>query len=117
MRDEELRRGIFLFNEARFFDAHEALEDVWRASPPAEKKFYQGLVQVAVAFHHHSTGNFVGMRSVLHRAAANLAPAPVDFADIDLKPLLESIDRWLIAMEQMHPRPPLPRMQQISSKR
>ena|ERR1700722_12264253 len=117
MSEEELRRGIVLFNEARFFDAHEALEDVWRVSPPAEKKFFQGLVQVAVAFHHHSTGNFIGMRSVLHRAARNLAPAPADFAGIDLKPLLDSLDQWQIAMEEERPKPPLPRMKQIGRER
>jgi uncharacterized protein len=117
MSEEELRRGIVLFNEAKFFDAHEALEDVWRVSPPAEKKFFQGLVQVAVAFHHHSTGNFVGMRSVLHRAARNLAPAPADFAGIDLKPFLDSLDRWETAMEEKRPKPPLPRMEQICPER
>ena len=117
MSKKELRRGIDLFNEARFFDAHEALEDVWRAAAPAEKKYFQGLVQVAVAFHHHSTGNFVGMRSVLQRAAKNLAPAPADFAGIDLKRLLDSIACWQTAMDENHPKPPLPRMEQVKNFR
>jgi uncharacterized protein len=117
MSEGDLRRGFELFNEAKYFEAHEALEDVWRASPPAEKKFFQGLVQVAVAFHHHSTGNLVGMRSVLHRAAKNLAPAPADFAGIDLKRLLDSLGRWQIAIEQERPKPPLPQMEQIGPER
>ena len=45
----QYRQGVELFNRAAFFDAHEALEDVWRAAPLAEKKFLQGLIQVAVA--------------------------------------------------------------------
>ena len=53
-------RGIALFNHGEFFEAHEVLEDVWRAAPPGEKKFLQGLIQVAVSFHHRSTGNLIG---------------------------------------------------------
>ena len=55
MDSDQYLRGISLFNNAEFFDAHEALEDIWRAAPPENKKFLQGMVQVAVAFHHYST--------------------------------------------------------------
>jgi len=78
-----------LFNEAHFFDAHEILEDIWRAAPPENKKFVQGLVQVAVAFHHYSTGNRVGMRSVLERAVRNLREPSGTFGKIKLDILLE----------------------------
>ena len=36
---EACREGIELFNRAAFFDAHEALEDVWRAAPHRRKSF------------------------------------------------------------------------------
>jgi predicted metal-dependent hydrolase len=54
------REGIELFNAGEFFDAHEALEDVWREAGGAEKPFLQGLIQIAVALHHYSTANFAG---------------------------------------------------------
>src|SRR6201987_3609031 len=41
-------RGLELFNLTHFYDAHEVWEDVWRAAPAAEKKFLQGLIQIAV---------------------------------------------------------------------
>src|SRR3981081_3156347 len=63
--------ALDLFNRACFFDAHEVWEDVWRAAPPEEKKFLQGLIQIAVAFHHHSTGNIIGARSLLERGTRN----------------------------------------------
>ena len=107
----DLHNGIRLFNEAKFFDAHEALEDVWRESPSAEKKFFQGLVQVAVAFHHHSTGNLVGMRSVLKRAMGNLEKCPANFHEVDVDQLLDSLAQWRDAMDNNAPSPDLPRMQ------
>ena len=73
------REGIELFNRAAFFDAHEALEDVWRAAPQPEKKFLQGLIQVAVAMHHHGNRNSAGARSVLRRAFRNLSLYPEGF--------------------------------------
>ena len=103
-------RGISLFNNAEFFDAHEALEDVWRAAPPKNKKFCQGLVQVAVAFHHYSTGNRVGMRSVLERAIRNLGEPPGDFGQIQLAALLQSLGEWREALDNGRPLPALPHM-------
>jgi uncharacterized protein len=103
-------RGINLFNNAKFFDAHEALEDIWRAAPTENKKFLQGLVQVAVAFHHYSTGNRVGMRSVLERAIRNLAEPSGSFGQIELPVLLESLTQWREALDNNSSLPALPRI-------
>src|ERR1700756_1860949 len=100
--------GIKLFNSAQFFEAHEVLEDVWRAAPTADKKFLQGLIQAAVAFHHHSTGNRVGARSLLTRARRNLSGYPDEFGGIDLTPLLKSLARWQEALEDGQSVSPLP---------
>jgi len=84
--------GIELFNSAQFFAAHEVWEDVWRAEVSGfRKKFLQGLIQIAVGLHHHSTGNLVGAASLLTRASRNLAAYPPDFAGIDLESLLEQV--------------------------
>jgi len=99
-----------LFNRCEFFDAHEALEDVWRAAPGPEKKFLQGLIQVAVALHHHSRGNSVGARSVLKRAFRNLSAYPKDFSGIHLSDLMNSIAEWQRALEQGTPVPPPPKI-------
>ncbi len=111
MSADGLRHGIRLFNEARFFEAHEVLEDVWRESAPAEKKFFQGLVQVAVAFHHHSTGNLVGMGSVLKRAMGNLKKCPANFHEADIEQLLDALAHWRDAMDHNLPVPEMPRIQ------
>jgi len=103
-------RGISLFNNAKFFDAHEALEDVWRAAPPENKKFLQGLIQVAVAFHHYSTGNRVGMRSVLERAVRNLGEPSGRFGQIQLPALLQSLSQWRDALDKNSALPALPRI-------
>ena len=109
---DQYQQGIRLFNEAKFFDAHEALEDVWRDAPAESKKFLQGLVQVAVAFHHYSTGNRVGMRSVLDRAIRNLGEPAGVFGQIQLAALLQSLAEWREALDNGSPLPALPRMKE-----
>jgi predicted metal-dependent hydrolase len=110
VESDQYLRGISLFNNEKFFDAHEALEDVWRAAPPENKKFLQGLIQVAVAFHHYSTGNRVGMRSVLERAIRNLAEPPGSFGQIQLTVLIQSLGQWRDALDNKSPFPSLPRI-------
>jgi len=96
----DFNRGVQLFNRAHFFDAHEVLEDVWRSVPrdqPSQvnlRRHLQGMVQLAVAFHHESTGNHVGARSVLARAIQNLNGAYSSFPDLDLDRLRADLVPW-----------------------
>jgi len=101
-------RGIALFNHGEFFEAHEVLEDVWRAAPPGEKKFLQGLIQVAVSFHHRSTGNLIGACSLLKRGCSNLSSYPGSYAGIDLDNLRESLASWDEALANGGHTPPMP---------
>jgi predicted metal-dependent hydrolase len=93
---EEFNRGLDLFNRAHFFDAHEVLEDVWRSVPGDQplRLHLQGVVQLAVAFHHESTGNLVGARSVLERALGNLNGAEHTLPNVDLERLRADLTPW-----------------------
>jgi uncharacterized protein len=106
-----LRHGVDLFNRGKFFAAHEALEDVWRAAGDDEKKFIQGLVQLAVAFHHYSTGNQRGMQSVMQRALNNLQVKADISSAIRLNPLMESLRTWREALDEGRMLPPLPQIE------
>lgn len=110
MSRDSYREGLLLFNQHSFFEAHEVLEDVWRAAPEPERKFLQGLIQVAVALHHHSRGNLVGCRSLLDRARRNLGTYPAEYGGVDLGALLQSVDRWREALHQGRPAPPFPQL-------
>ena len=84
-------RGIAHFNRGEFFAAHEELEDAWRAAQGDVRLFLQGLTQVAVALHHHSTGNVAGGTSVLARALRNLAGYPEHYGGIELERLRQDL--------------------------
>ena len=68
--------GIDLFNEGRFFECHEAWEEIWKRSDGEVKLFYQGLIQAAVAILHAQRGNLEGARSLYEKASAKLDNIP-----------------------------------------
>lgn len=103
------QRGVELLNHGEFFAAHEVLEDAWRDAPEPDRKFLQGLIQVAVAFHHRSRGNMVGFRSVLARACGNLSSYPDVYRRAHLAALLSNLEQWRVAVEDNPSTlPPLP---------
>ena len=108
---QRFREGIALFNAEEFFEAHEALEDVWRESTGNDRQFFQGLVQVAVGLHHYSTGNKVGAQSVLARALENLRGYPSHYSGIRLDSVRKDVARWPYALAQNHPAPPIPKIE------
>jgi predicted metal-dependent hydrolase len=98
----EFDRGVDLFNRGCFFEAHEVLEDIWRSVGRGEpaRRHWQGLVQLAVAFHHQSTGNFVGARSVMDRGLRNLHGGEQTFPDLDLDRLRTDLTAWREFLEE-----------------
>jgi len=105
---EGYRRGIRHFNARAFYDAHEVWEDVWRESHGMEKRFLQGLIQAAVALHHHSMGNVVGACSLMARARKNLAQCPEEFEGIRLGILLTALGEWREAVVDGKSAPKVP---------
>ena len=65
---KEYLEGIALFNEGKFFEAHEVWESVWLRSQGQSRLYYQALIQTAAARVHVQKGNRVGA-SNLHRLA------------------------------------------------
>jgi predicted metal-dependent hydrolase len=84
-------RGLELIRGGEFFAAHEELELAWRAAPPEERDFYQGLVHVAVAWYQAGRGNRVGCERQLEKAARRLGPYAPQHEDVDVASVLEQV--------------------------
>jgi predicted metal-dependent hydrolase len=112
------KAALGLFNCARFFDAHEALEDLWRGLPESSpaRKHFQGLIQLSVAFHHESRGNLRGARSVLDRGLRNLAGAESSFPDLDISQLRHDMIDWQDYFQNRTQRPAMPQIRFCDSR-
>ena len=89
---EELERGLELIDRGEYFAAHEVLEDLWRAAGQDERDFFQGLVHVAVAWHHAGRGNRPGCERQLAKAARRLGPYAPVHRGVDVTDVLAQIE-------------------------
>lgn len=88
-------QGVAEFNAARFFECHDTLEDLWSGVRGPARDFFQGLIQVSVAFHHLTRGNLAGAESLLVRALGRLEKYPARYFGFDLAGLRAELLAWL----------------------
>ncbi len=97
MRDEQqiaLDRGINLFNEGRYFEAHEEWEDEWRLMTDGEDwTFFQGLLMAAGAFVHYVRHECKGAKELLERSIASLRGGVEDHPDINVEEFVGRLER------------------------
>ncbi len=61
-------KGLELFNQGNYYDAHEEWETLWSDYYLPDRDFVQGLIQLSVSFVHLSNGNLIGAKSLLKKS-------------------------------------------------
>jgi hypothetical protein len=93
-KEEALAEGVRLFNEERFWECHEALEQAWHPSKGIERDAIQSIILTAAAFVHYQKGEDEICMSILRRARTKMTPAEA-YEKIDLKATRKNIDEIL----------------------
>lgn len=116
-RERLFREGIGLFNQGRFFAAHEAWEEIWRSTTPEPKDLFQGLIQVAAALHQLlDLKRQEGPRRTLAKARRRLEPFAPEALGIDVEGLLRQAEDWETWLERQQGEPPPPPILNPKSK-
>jgi len=105
--DPRFLDGITCFNRRAFFEAHEVWEEIWREEQGPARRFYQGLIQLAVCLHHFGKGNTRGARKLCLSGGDYLQPYRPTYLGIDVDGLLNGIAvccRALLASDEAIPR-------------
>ena len=96
LNDEDWKEyllGWQLFNEGKFWHAHEAWEQVWKRSSSESRIFFQGIIQLAAAYHLLTAPlRYNGMMRNFEKAEEKLGLFPAIFLGVDVKSLLDAID-------------------------
>lgn len=74
--DARFLRALERLDAGEHYEAHEELEDLWAGEVGATRRMLQALIQVAVALHHRSHGNYGGAITLCERACAHLEAVP-----------------------------------------
>ena len=86
------KRGLEAIRAGRFFEAHEELEEAWRAAAAEERDFFQGLVHVAVAWYQAGRGKPVATTRQLEKAARRLAAFAPSHRGVDVADVLRQVE-------------------------
>lgn len=95
---------VDLFNQQRFYEAHDALEALWlrkRSDPDGE--FHKGLIQLAGAFVHVQKDRRGPARALLRLAQRRLASFPASHGGLNLSSVLALIESWLERLDSCAP--------------
>lgn len=104
MSIDRFLKGVQEFNSELFFECHDTLEEIWNEERnPETKKFYHGLIHIAVGFYHLTNLNFRGATSQLKKAIAKLNDYPEIYMNVKLSELLSEVKLWLEKIENTPP--------------
>lgn len=95
-----LTHAVDQFNSGLYWDCHETLEDLWRATPYPLRHFYQAVIKIAVGFHHADRHNAKGARNKLSEGLRLLKPFTPTFLGLDTDSLALEVQDWLNALGQ-----------------
>lgn len=74
--DDRLEQAIGHFNAGRWFEAHEAFEDLWRPSEGEIRRFHQGLAQICAGFVKLERGQPGPARTLILKGLGHLEATP-----------------------------------------
>ena len=87
-------KGVAEFNAGYYFECHDTLEEMWMGVRGPARDFFQGLIQVSVAFYHLTGGNLPGAQSMLGRALKRFERYPERYFGFDLAAHRAQLERW-----------------------
>jgi predicted metal-dependent hydrolase len=97
-------KGIELFNEGNYYDAHEELEEAWNEDQGPGRDLYRGILQVGVAYYQIERGNYRGAVKMLLRVRQWLDPLPDTCRGVNLARLKEDVRAVHEALTTLGPK-------------
>jgi len=95
------RKGIQLFNEGRYFEAHEELEAAWRAEANPIRHMYQGILEAGVVYLHLQRGNLAGARKVFGRSMRWLIGWPRECRGVQIGELRADLEAAIMEADRL----------------
>ena len=80
--------GITLFNEKKFYDAHETWEEEWSEYRLKDDLYIQGLIQLSVAFFHITNLNLKGSSNLFKKCLPKLKKFPINHRNINVSEII-----------------------------
>jgi predicted metal-dependent hydrolase len=98
--DARLREGINLFNQRRFFEAHEIWEMLYQRAEINDKSFLEGLIQLSAACRLiEDFGEIKGPVKLLYQALIRFENYQPTYLDVKVAELAAAMEAWAKELE------------------
>ena len=102
-QDPRFLKGVDEFNQRLFFECHETLEEIWQEDHGTDRKFYQGIIQIAAGYFKWEQGVPAGAIKLWRLGLEKLeAYGPVHLG-INVEAFLEAVRDNLRKLEEAGP--------------
>ncbi|MBW4487461.1 MAG: DUF309 domain-containing protein [Trichocoleus desertorum ATA4-8-CV12] len=99
----EFWQAVEQFNQGEFYACHDTLEALWLEEIDPLRRFYQGILQIAVACYHLSNLNGRGAAILLGEGMNRLRDYQPTYGGIEVTNLLDQSAALLQQVQQLGP--------------
>ena len=92
---DSLKDALVLFNQQKWYEAHDAFEEIWNTVDGDERQVIQGILQVSVSQFHLSKGNLNGATILLGEGLGRIKTRTKINLGIDLESFCLSLEELL----------------------
>jgi hypothetical protein len=109
--DELLQHGIRLFNEGKFFECHEVLEEAWTPERGPRRLFLQALIHFAVGCYQCERGNSEGAALQFRKGLKKIEKYLPRYEGVNTAGILQEVEVLLRQIEAGAPVCHFPKIQ------
>ncbi len=93
--EDNFLSALNLFNNQKWYEAHDAFEDIWNILDGDERQIIQGILQVSVSQFHLSKGNINGATILLGEGLGRIKNRTNINLGIDLQTFCQCLEELL----------------------
>ncbi|MBI4418266.1 MAG: DUF309 domain-containing protein [Ignavibacteriales bacterium] len=104
-----VEEGIRLFNNGKYWAAHEVWEEVWRGCEDDSRIFFQGIIQAAAGYHLlFESPRLKGAQRNFAKALEKLDLFSPDFLGMNVEAMRGNVRTTLAMLESVGPKDEMP---------
>ena len=93
--EDDFLNALNLFNNQKWYEAHDAFEDIWNTLDGDERQIIQGILQVSVSQFHLGKGNLNGATILLGEGLGRIKNRTNINLGIDLETFCKCLEELL----------------------
>jgi uncharacterized protein len=97
--DPRFLKGIEEFNQGLFFECHETLEEIWLEDHGEDRKFYQGIIQIAAGYFKLEQGVPAGAIKLWRMGLEKIEPYGPVHCGMSVESLSDAVNDHLKQLE------------------